>query len=118
MAVLEIVPEVVTVGNKDAPTVGIEGGEGVTVIERLRVKDVVTERVIVTDTVRVSDTVADLVNGCVVGMAVLEIVPDVLAVGNKDAPTVGIEGGEGVTVIERLYVKDVVTELVLLTDTV
>ena len=43
-----------------------------------------------------------------VGIAVLEIVPDVLAVGNKDAPTVGIEGGEGVTVIERLRVTDVV----------
>jgi len=58
--------------------------------------------------VRVIEPLIDLVNGCVVGMAVLEIVPDVLAVGNKDAPTVGIEGGEGVTVIERLYVKDVV----------
>ena len=41
MDVLEIVPDVDTVGSKDAPTVGTEGGEGVTVTERVRVKDVV-----------------------------------------------------------------------------
>jgi hypothetical protein len=58
--------------------------------------------------VRVIEPLTDLVNGRVVGIPVLEIVPDVLAVGNKDAPTVGIEGGEGVTVTERLRVKDVV----------
>ena len=54
------------------------------------------------------DTVIDLVNGRVVGIPVLEIVPDVLTVGNKDAPTVGAERREGVTVTERLRVKDVV----------
>ena len=64
------------------------------------------------------DTVIDLVNGRVVGMPVLEIVPDVDTVGNKDAPTVGAERREGVTVTERLYVKDVVRDLVLVTDTV
>ena len=67
---------------------------------------------------RVIETLIERVNGRVVGMAVLEIVTDVERVGNKDAPTVGIEGGEGVTVIERLRVKDVVWDLVLVTDTV
>ena len=45
--------------------------------------------VIVTETVTLPLTLR--VNGWVVGMAVLEIVPEVLCVGNKDAPTVGIE---------------------------
>ena len=69
-------------------------------------------------TERVRDTDTDLVNGWVVAIPDTESVPDVLAVGKEEAPTVGIEGGDGVTVIERLYVKDDEPERVMVTDTV
>ena len=44
----------------------------------------------------------DLVNGCVVAIPDIERVPDVLGVGKEEGPTVGTEGGEGVTVTERV----------------
>jgi len=59
-----------------------------------------TERVRVTDTVL--QLLTDFVNGWVVGIPDIEWLPDPLRVGKEEAGTVGMGGGEEVTVTERV----------------
>jgi len=69
---------------------------GIAVLET--VWHVEADLVIVTDTVL--QPLTERVNGWVVGMAVLEIVPEPLSVGRDDAPTVGIESEDLVIVTD------------------
>ena len=65
-------------------TVAVIHGED----ERVRVRE------------RVRETLTERVNGCVLGIGVLEPVSEILVVARNEAGTVGTEGGDEETVID------------------